>query len=365
MVRVYIGVDLHSTQITVHQIMLDGTTILQRVNCRYSIDQIEEHFIALLGPESYLCVEAGSGSHVFAHLARAMGAHAFIVDPQRLPQIYMTGKKTDRIDAKKLADYLKQHIESGDKDDGFAEVYVAPKHTQIMRMLINQYQRATSEMTSITNNLYSIFRQNMIPVDKGSIMRQLDTCLAHERSNKYIALIVDRELKKYKELEIERKELRTQIEELGVQYHLEEMRLLIGVNGISVFGAACIMADIITISRFPSAKHLTSYLRAAPRVDASNKTIHIGRLNKAGRHTAFAVLLQSVNHLKNGNPFILRYTKRAVGKSVNKVRCAAVGRAIRQVFYILKRKEQNRFMNASNFETKNRQIDRILAKISA
>ena len=365
MLREFVGVDLHSTQLTIHRIIINDIGKLHRVNNRYAIEDIDEKFYPTLSPESYVCVEAGSGSHMFARMVRALGAKAFIVDPQRLPQIYMTGKKTDRIDAKKLADYLKQHIESDDKNDGFAEVYVAPEHTQAMRVLINQYQRATADMTSITNNLYAIFRQYLIPVDKGQIMHQLDSCLAHPRSNKYIATIVARELKKHKELEEERKELRTQIEELGVENHQEQIRLLIGINGISVFGAACIMSDIITIDRFPSAKQLTSYLRAAPKVDSSNKTVHIGRLNKAGRHTAFAVLLQSVNHLKNGNPYILKYTKRAVGKSVNKVRAAAVGRAINQLFYILKRKEQNRFLNVDNFDTKNRQVDKILAKKTA
>jgi hypothetical protein len=120
------------------------------------------------------------------------------------------------------------------------------------------------------------------------------------------------------------------------------------------------MADIITIDRFPSAKNLTSYLRAAPKVDSSNKRVHIGRLNKAGRHTAFGVLLQSVNHLKSSNPYILRYTKHAVGKSKNKIRAAAVGRTIRQIFYILKNQEPNRFLNMVNFASKNRQVEKIL-----
>jgi transposase len=147
-----------------------------------------------------------------------------------MQQIFMTGKKTDRIDAKKLADALKRHLESDDRRDDFTEVYVADEDTQIMRVLISQYQRATADMTAIVNNMYAIFRQYLIPVDKGKLIDQLDACLAHPRANKYLASIVQRERAKYEALEKERQELRLQIEELGVLRYSEQIRLLIGIS---------------------------------------------------------------------------------------------------------------------------------------
>ena len=140
----------------------------------------------------------------------------------------------------------------------------------------------------------------------------------------------------------------------------EELGILIGVNGISVFGAACIMADIITIDRFRSHKNLASYLSAAPRVDASNNTVHIGRLNKSGRKMSFEILLQSVNHLVDGNPHLLAYTERKNGKSKNKIRATIVARSIRQVFYMLKNREENRFINLVSYKTKKRHMEKIL-----
>jgi len=120
------------------------------------------------------------------------------------------------------------------------------------------------------------------------------------------------------------------------------------------------MADIITIDRFRTSKNLASYLRAAPRVDASNNTVHVGRLNKAGRKMAFETLVQSVNHLVDGNPNVLRYTKHAAGKSKNKVRAAVVGRTIRQIFYILKNMEPNWFLKEETFSNKKMQVEKSL-----
>ena len=77
-----------------------------------------------------------------------------------------------------------------------------------------------------------------------------------------------------------------------------------------MLGASIIMSDIVTIKRFRSRKNLASYLRAAPRVDASNQTIHIGRLNKAGRKASFHMLLQGINHMIDHNPFLAKYAQR-------------------------------------------------------
>jgi hypothetical protein len=50
-----------------------------------------------------------------------------------------------------LADALKRHPESDDRHDDFTEVYVADEDTQIMRVLISQYQCATADMTVIVD----------------------------------------------------------------------------------------------------------------------------------------------------------------------------------------------------------------------
>lgn len=66
MLREYVGVDLHSTQLTIHRIIIDEADKVHRVNGRYPVEQLDERFYPTLGPGSHVCVEAGSGSHMFA-----------------------------------------------------------------------------------------------------------------------------------------------------------------------------------------------------------------------------------------------------------------------------------------------------------
>jgi len=69
----------------------------------------------------------------------------------------MTAKKTDRVDAKKLADCLK------------------------LRMRFAQYQRVTAQMTALKNNLHALFRQWLVQTDKGLIIEKLEDYLKHPR----------------------------------------------------------------------------------------------------------------------------------------------------------------------------------------
>jgi transposase len=360
MKREYIGIDLHSTQITIHRIEVNELDPVTRHNGHYTLNVLESQFLTTLHEGCAVCVEAGSGAHTLARLIVSTGARAFIVNPLDMAHIFMTAKKTDKVDAKKLAECLRRHLENDDSDDEFPEVYVADEETQRLRMLVTQYQRVNTEMTALRNNLHALFRQWLVHTEKGTIIENLDAYLKHPRLPPEVALIAHEEKEQFDKLLQYKEKLRSLIETVGVVRFREEISLLIGMNGVSVFGAACIMSDIITIDRFKTSKKLTSYLHAAPRVDASNQTIHIGRLNKAGRKMSFEILLQSVNHLVDGNPHLLAYTKRTVGKSRNKIRVTVVARTMRQIFYILKNREQNRFIVVENFSVKRRRIEKIL-----
>lgn len=365
MARVYIGLDLHSTQITIHRIVVSDNGTVKRENGRYLIDQVETVFLKTITSDCAACLEAGSGCHALARMIVDAGGRAFIVNPTDMAQIYRAAKKTDQVDAKKLADALKRHLESDDPKDNFPEVFIADADSQRLRMLVSQYQHLCSQITALKNNLYAIFRQWLVHVDKGTIMEELDSYLVHPRLPPEVGIIARQSRAQFQCLAASKEETRLLIEKIGVVRFPEEVRLLIGLSGVSVFGAAVIMSDIITISRFGSHKKLANYLRAAPRVDSSNTTVHIGRLNKAGRKMSFGILLQSVTHLVDGNPYLAAYVYRAVGKPANKLRATVVARTTTQIYYMLKNKTPNRFLIKDNFHKKELQLKKYLSPAEA
>ncbi|MEI6388080.1 MAG: transposase, partial [Spirochaetota bacterium] len=137
-----------------------------RKSGRYSIEALERQFIESLHAGCAVCIEAGSGSHTLARIVASTGARTFVVHPLAMTHIFMTAEKTDKVDAKKLADCLKRHLESNDPGDALPEVYVADEEAQRLRMLVAQYQRVTAEITALKNNLHALFRQWLVHTDK-------------------------------------------------------------------------------------------------------------------------------------------------------------------------------------------------------
>gem|GEM_PF-6825690 len=56
----FIGVDLHSTQVTVHRIIIGERGDVERTKGQYPMERMETHFIASLHPGCAVCVEGGS-----------------------------------------------------------------------------------------------------------------------------------------------------------------------------------------------------------------------------------------------------------------------------------------------------------------
>jgi len=81
---------------------------------------------------------------------------AFIINPIAFRELYMTGKKTDRIDAKRLADRLMYHIEMNDTDDWFPEVYVPDEGALEIRRLVTTYELLVKKGTQLKNQLKAI-----------------------------------------------------------------------------------------------------------------------------------------------------------------------------------------------------------------
>ncbi len=353
---VYVGVDQHSTQITVHLIR-EGMNGIERQNRRYPLDSIDR-FLDDLNADAAVCVEAGSGAFFFAGLVRATGARVFVVNPMDMRLIWGGVKKTDRVDARKLANALKRHLENDDKDDHFPEVFVPDEKTQELRVLVTHYQYLTTSRNRIRNRIFAVCRQRMIQISRQDLMTSPDEVFANPSFRDSDRFMIRQLLREYELIDADFEATRDRITALGVIRYSQEVQVLMTIHGISVFGSVCIMSDIVDIRRFRTRRHLVSYLRAAPRVDSSNERTHIGGINKRGRRLTFTLLLEASHHLVDGNPLLDRFVARSLGKSRKKIRVAVVGRTIGTIFYMLKNGEASRFPRESSFRRKKRDFER-------
>jgi transposase len=359
----YYGIDLHKDQITWHAIYRtkDGSTV--RANGTVLTTRILEDFVPLLAKEhSYVIVEASSSGFFFHGLVSGYCTKAYVVNPSAFRELFMTGKKTDKIDAKKLADRLMYHVEMKDQDDGFPEVFVPDEEALQVRRLVTTYELLVKQGTQLKNQLKAIFKAKILFGYDDILDEGIDGALDDTRLDRADKAII-RSIKVLHESLMEEKEaIKGEILAIGARRFRHEIKLLSGISGVSIMGAVVFMSDIVTINRFGSAKKLTSYLATVGKVDASGGTVRNGGLNKRGRRTSYRFILQGLEHIVRGNEAFTCFKNRHLQKRSNKVRAAIVRKTFVAMYYMLKNDSQYKYFNERIYKRKMKELDRILEK---
>ena len=159
-------------------------------------------------------------------------------------------------------------------------------------------------------------------------------------------------------LEDQVKEVKERILEEGKPFE-NEIDKLVSIKGLSVFIAIAIMSDIADINRFVGSKKLCSYLKVGiyihrvPKIDASNKSVKIGCVNKCSRKLSIGLLLQGLMHIYNSSEYLHDFYKsKKGGKGAVKVRVAIARKTFTYIYQMLKKDEYYRWMDIKNHARK-------------
>ena len=355
----FIGIDLHTNCFTA--CFLDekgGKTITT-----FDLDATGvEGFLKEVDLDSYALVEATINSFCFVNLIKSNVKQVLVANTFELKTISFTNKKTDRVDAYKLARIMKSQILSGEEQ--VRPVVVAPERIQDLRALFTTYRLERKQVAAVKNRIHSLLKQNLYPFTKehifGKKARKGIRVLCEEKPvlNFQINLL----LNQLEQLEVTIKTLKEKILCEG-SYYLKEINILTSMRGLSVFTAIAIISDIITVKRFSSSKKFASYLRSTPRVESSNENTIIKSTNKAGRKVAITLLSQGLNHFRNSNPKIQRWHDRLrVYKKAGIVRMGMCRRVITEIYQMLKKEEYHYFRDSENHKKKMDEYIKLLKK---
>ena len=221
-------------------------------------------------------------------------------------------------------------------------------------------------ITQIANRIHSLYKQNGTPLERKKLYsRSFRENLPQEFSLPTLPMVqVCSLLNQFDALEAEKKQLHDLICYLGVKLFGEEVKLLLGIKGFSCLTATALMTDIVCVDRFPSAKKFCSYLRTAPRISASNQTLHLGGVNKQGRALTCTLLTQSVTHFPKVPHFGEFKERIKKGKRAGTVRMALIRKILVSAYYMLSRKQEFRWIDPDSYERKIKKMNRIVKKFS-
>lgn len=142
-------------------------------------------------------------------------------------------------------------------------------------------------------------------------------------------------LKQMQMLEKQRKEVKKEIEKFGGK----DMELLMTIPGYGKITAAIFVAEVGDVDRFPTAKHLTSFVGLNSSVNETGEfKADKNSVTKAGNAVLRRAMSRIVYSAIKSNPELQEYVKRKKkqGKHKNVIACAVANKLLHYGYVVLK-----------------------------
>jgi transposase len=349
----YIGVDLHKNRFTVAYRSNKEVKVVT-----YHLREMDK-FISTLQKDDYVFIEATANTFAFCDRIKDYVKEVIVIDPFQFRVICDSGKKTDRIDARKLAKMGQYHIESG--RDFLPEVYIPEEGIRRLRSLFTTYTLISKELTMTKNRIYSLCVEELEIVDGYTIdelkeeYEGLNLSEGHKMQIRVLFRVIET-------LEEEKEEVKREILLAGEPYK-DDVDILVSISGVSVFIALGLIADYGDVKRFKNGKAFSKYLRSVPRSEVSNEKVWNGKTYKSGRKLSINLILQGMNHfVKDDSPVAKSYNRIKKSKGACKARVASVRKIFVIIYYMLINREYYRYMNKKLHDRKMRDYENFLKR---
>lgn len=328
----FVGADLHKKSITFCVVTRTGTktTVLKstRILCR-ELDKIE-HFFESLG-DFQVTVEATIGYDWFAALAEKFATRVVIAHAGRLRIIAESTRKTDKIDARILADFLAL--------DMIPEAWRPTPRVRQHRSLVRRRCKMQSRVTSIKNTLHAVLtRYNSDRTD-------LFTGVGRSAVKKLQLLEEDRWLINdlFEDLDQAIDRLHGIDQRLArfasgaSQVEREARAVLATMPGVGVITIETVLAELGDVKRFRCADAVVSFAGLDPGVRESDGKRKDLRLSKAGSPLLRWIMIQLAHRVKNKSPRWRRSFERISKRAGKKKATCAIARRLLLVMYAMLR----------------------------
>ena len=338
----YVGIDLHTNRFTCC-FLCDSPKEKQTETFDLNTEGLN-NFYSTIGKDTYVLVEATINTFAFVSLFKDLVQQVIVANTYQLKSVGIPGKKTDKLDAAKLAEKLKAQVVSGVQQ--IVPVTVPPKEIRDLRALFASYRTLRKETGRTKNRIHSFLKENLYPFTKEFIFGKKTRKEIRKISDDYLlSFQINLLMDTLEHLEGAFERVVDEIKKAGSVF-MPQIEILTSMSGISVITAIAIIADVIDVSRFRNSKHFASYLRSVPRVESSNDKTIIKSTTKAGRKLSITLLSQSLNHFRDENKNLSRWVEKISGhKKKGIVRMALCRRVITEIYQMLKKEEYHYFYN--------------------
>lgn len=357
----FYGIDLHTDSFK-SAILSENSDELTMGTVSLKTDAFKR-FLSKLTPEDYIVVEASTNTFWFVDQVKESVKEVYVVDPYKFSIIANSRKKTDKVDAIKLAKKLKYYICYDKSSDEFPTIYIPSKEVSELRSMFVTYEILKKQACMTKNRIRSLFRQNGIFNFAGENLsyKHVQEKIRGLQLNESLSAQLRILLSLLNTQEDEKENIKAEILIKGKVFY-REIKILTSIRGVSPFLAIAIMSDIADINRFSNAKKLCSYLRTAPGINASGSKEHVGKVNKQSRTLTASLMTESIKHFIDSSDRLHKfYFDKRKGKSAGKVRVAVMRKIIVIMYNMLKEEKLYYYKDDKNHAAKLKQYESVFA----
>ena len=264
MEKYYVGLDLGTKWIYATMID-DEKKVIKEAKIAVNEEAVGHFFIGIPKSSLNVVIEAcGIWHDLHDYLVERCNV-VKVANPLQT-KLNSSGKKTDKLDSKRLAELLKA--------DMICEAYVPSKDAREYREKIRHRQSMVKISVELKNMVYSMLRIKNIKKPAG--IEDIFT----KKGMKWLKSLDINEIQSCLELFAATKIQIDNAEEHLPNYYKNEVGLLKTMPGVGNITAPVIMSEIVDIKRFESPGALCKYAGLVPRVIQSGDSDRRGRLVK-------------------------------------------------------------------------------------
>jgi transposase len=314
MAREYIGIDLHKAFMQVCAMAPTGERQWEGRFPR-TADGVARLVGRGVGPHSAIAVEASGPTWAFVDALAPTGAMVCVVDTRKTKLKAGYAAKTDRLDARRLADALRR--------ESVVSIYIPPPAIRELREVC----RGRHQLVRLRTRLAQMIRALLLRQDAGD---PPGTQLYAPRALAWLAQVslsadADRTLRRLEQLfravHTQARAADTEVRQRAAADPIAvALDALVGIGPIM---ALTIRAEVGDIHRFTQGPALASDAGLVPRVDRSADRVYHGRITRQGSPWLRWAFVEAARHAIKRPDAIGRWARRlAVKKGVAKARVA-------------------------------------------
>jgi transposase len=329
----FVGLDVHKRIVQACVLNEEGS---QSSTLRFSLStsSLQAFAKSKLGQDCAVALEATTNTWAIVDVLEPYCQRIVVSNPMRTKAIAGAKIKTDKVDARVLAQLLRVEY--------LPQVWQPDAVTRADRALASRRSALTRQSVSLKNRIHSVLHQRLIQAPRDLFGKSGRRWLAQVELPAIARGEIDTLLRLLDALVLEQEQLQTEIDRRG--FAGEDIKLLMSLPGVDVTIAHALVAAIGSIARFDSPGRLAAYFGLVPSVHQSAEHAYHGRITKQGNTNARWLLIEAAHvAARHPGPLGLRFARLARRKSRNVAITAIARKLAVLVWHLLTKREPYRY----------------------